>query len=209
MLLIEMIVGLILIQLSRVGFTTLLQFLNVPIILSDCLSFLFLGVILFFIFKPDRKSLGLELRAKKKVVKIIYTVATIFVILLLITTILFFSEGNVDNVLMTLKGVVIIPVFEELLFRGFLWNKLTENKIKEIHAYIIITVLFGLWHLGYWDIIYYNASMNFADIHMGEIMFYKVLFTMAFGIVCGFVRLKTKNTYSGILVHSFLNVFGR
>jgi membrane protease YdiL (CAAX protease family) len=44
---------------------------------------------------------------------------------------------------------------------------------------------------------------------MAEIMFYKVQVRIIFGVVTGFVRYKMKNTYSSIMVHSLMNIFGR
>lgn len=49
---------------------------------------------------------------------------------------------------------IVTPVSEELLFRGYIWNK--WNKLNGISkskwvTYLTVTILFPLWHLAYID----------------------------------------------------------
>ncbi|MCI6692143.1 MAG: CPBP family glutamic-type intramembrane protease [Clostridium sp.] len=41
-----------------------------------------------------------------------------------------------------------------------------------------------------------------------NIMFWKVITGISFGIVVGFFRYKNKNVYSSMIVHALLNTFG-
>ncbi|WP_368488841.1 CPBP family glutamic-type intramembrane protease [Clostridium sp. BJN0013] len=41
------------------------------------------------------------------------------------------------------------------------------------------------------------------------VMFMKVITGLCFGIIIGFIRYKLKNCYATILIHSFMNIFGR
>lgn len=207
--LLSIIAALILIQASRAGIFQLLHVFYEPAAIYSDFIFIIIGILLLILFRPSKQCLGLDFSKTAKAAKVLYLLATVLLILLFVTSLILFTDNNPENIVMTIKGVLLYPIFEELLFRGYIWDKLRKNIIKEYRVYIIITLLFGLWHLGYWDIIYYNASHKFSVVNMNWIMLNKVLVGIGYGVVTGIVRLKTKNTYSSILLHSFLNVFGR
>lgn len=69
---------------------------------------------------------------------------------------------------------------------------------KPTTVMVLNAVLFGVWHLGY----IISPLMN------GEWMaLSKLVIGFAFGMILGFVRMKTKNCYSTFLVHGLLNSF--
>ena len=80
---------------------------------------------------------------------------------------------------------------------------------NESTIYIINTLLFTIWHLGYIDSIWLKITLLAASTGVPFAMFMKVITGLCFGIVIGFVRYKLKNCYSTMLVHSFMNIFGR
>lgn len=96
------------------------------------------------------------------------------------------------------------PIFEEIIFRGYIWNKLNVVFKKESITYIVSTALFALWHIGYIDAISFRVETGLAIA-----MFWKVITGLCFGIILGAVRYKTKNSYSTILLHGVMNIFGR
>lgn len=100
---------------------------------------------------------------------------------------------------------MITPIFEELIFRGYVWNKLEEKLSKRFAVYVITTLLFAAWHIGYIDTIAFRVASD----RVLFIMLMKVVTGLCFGIVLGAVRYKTKNCYSSILLHSVMNIFGR
>jgi membrane protease YdiL (CAAX protease family) len=75
---------------------------------------------------------------------------------------------------------------------------------KEIETYIVTTILFALWHIGYISSIAFRVETGLANAMIG-----KVITGLCFGIILGMIRLKTKNSYSTILLHGALNIFGR
>lgn len=60
------------------------------------------------------------------------------------------------------------------------------------------------WHKGYIYSIAFRVGNGLANI-----MMWKVITGFCFGIVLGAVRIKTKNSYSTILLHGVMNIFGR
>lgn len=113
------------------------------------------------------------------------------------------SPGNfmkgLPAVLILVFNCIVKPVYEELVFRGIIWNSCEETMENELAVYLCNIALFALWQLGY-------AT---AYIAMGSwsIVFWKMIAGLGYGAVLGFVRMKEKNCYICMLVHSVLNLF--
>ena len=101
-------------------------------------------------------------------------------------------------------GSVVTPIYEELIFRGYVWNRLNTLFKREWKTYAVTTVLFGLWHIGALDTVSFRVATGLTNI-----MIWKVIIGLDYGIVLGALRLKTKNSYSTMLLHGVMNIFGR
>ncbi len=112
---------------------------------------------------------------------------------------LFFRWGLV------LHSTVVTPIYEELLFRGYVWSSLKASGWRDLPVCLITMLLFGVWHLGYFD----SVLLRVNDSSAAFIMFMKVLTGLRYGIITGLIRYKTKNTMAAILAHSAMNVLGR
>jgi len=53
---------------------------------------------------------------------------------------------------------IFCPIFEEIIFRGYIWNKLKNSKYDDISLIFITGALFGLFHLTYYYEIAYATS---------------------------------------------------
>jgi len=126
-----------------------------------------------------------------------YTIATGLVIASLILNPANFYNG-INNIWLVIYGSVVTPIYEELVFRGYIWNKINEE-CSENSTYLVTSVLYGIWHLFYM-IEYIIAGDFFAVLS-------KLVVGLACGFVLGYLKLKTKNTYSTVLLHAFLNLF--
>lgn len=107
--------------------------------------------------------------------------------------------GGYTAVLLLFYGSIVTPLYEELIFRGYLWNRLNSVLSKEVHTYIWSVVLFTVWHLGY----------MLPQLMRGDwkAVLMKLAAGVGYGTVLGFVRLKTKNCYSTMLLHGVINNF--
>lgn len=107
--------------------------------------------------------------------------------------------GGYTAVLLLFYGSIVTPLFEELIFRGYLWNRLNSVLSKEVYTYIWSVVLFTVWHLGY----------MLPQLMRGDwkAVLMKLAAGVGYGTVLGFVRLKTKNCYSTMLLHGVINNF--
>ena len=117
---------------------------------------------------------------------------------------LFFGRITVMSILTLFYGCIITPVFEELLFRGFVWRELSSAFSKQWQVYLICAALFALWHFGYADTIAARTNGN-----LGFILVNKALIGLVYGLIVGFARWKTGNCFSSMLLHAAMNVFGR
>lgn len=132
-----------------------------------------------------------------------YVAATLLTVVFFAITLFLINGFSLQNMLMLLYSGIVTPVFEELLFRGAIWNRLQGSDKSEWTSYLCVTILFGLWHIGYAIGIYmWQGGTLLRCILM------KVLWGTLYGLFLGIFRVKTRNCYLGILVHGVLNVFG-
>lgn len=90
---------------------------------------------------------------------------------------------NNTSFAVTLLGVgILIPVFEEILFRGIVFNELKRN-MRVLPALILQAVIFGAFH------------MNLTQ----------AIYTSILAIALGLVYIWTKSLWGPILIHIFLN----
>lgn len=155
-----------------------------------------------FVIITSAKGISLSVFPKK--FGPFYIIETLVLAGLLVSTPIITGDKTLQTIIMMIYGSVVTPIFEEIIFRGYIWNKLNTIFKKERTTYIAVTLLFSIWHLGYIDGIAFRAPDGLAVI-----MLWKMTIGFCFGIVLGAVRLKTKNCYSTILLHGIMNIFGR
>ena len=108
-----------------------------------------------------------------------------------------FTTGLV-SVMNIVYGSIFTPVYEELLFRGYIWNRFKDVTGSETGIYVWNIVLFAIWHIGYMvpNIISGNWFAVITKVAAGAV----------YGAILGFIRIKTRNCWSTILVHGVLNL---
>lgn len=197
------VVWLILLQLILFGIEqSIFIFVNRTDYIDHMASmFAMIIITIFFVLFVRSKSISLSIYPKNN--KRNYAIATIIVLLLLIVTPSNFT-GGFQAITLLIYSSIVTPIFEELIFRGYVWNKLNTMFAKEWKTYIVTTILFALWHIGYISAIAFRVETGLANV-----MMWKVIVGLFFGIILGAVRLKTKNSYSTILLHGAMNIFGR
>lgn len=167
--------------------------------MSSMIGMLILSII--FIIFSNKKNISLSIFPKD--FSRSYIFITILALVLFILTPSNYSD-SIEPILLLFFSSIVTPVFEELIFRGYIWNSINNLFKNEISTYLITTILFALWHIGYISSIAFRVHSNLLDA-----IFWKVITGLCFGIVLGLVRLKTKNTYSTIILHGIMNIFGR
>lgn len=127
-----------------------------------------------------------------------YIIASCVSAILLISTPSNFT-GGCQAIFLLIYGSIVTPVFEELIFRGYIWSRFNAVLSKEIFVFIWSVILFTVWHIGY--MIPQIVSGNITAVA------WKLAAGLGYGTVLGIVRLKTKNCYATMLLHGVLNIF--
>lgn len=126
---------------------------------------------------------------------------SIFIILFIINLLL--NKFSMNNIFKILYGTITLPIFEELLFRGYIWSRLLKMFKNEMYVYIITTLLFSIY-----SVFYIDSAILLKVFSFGLIIF-KIVIGLLFGLITGFVRYKTKNTFSSMIVSSIMNMVSK
>jgi uncharacterized protein len=97
--------------------------------------------------------------------------------------------SSVWPVLFWIAVVVFAPAFEEILFRGFLFEGFRQSRIGAFGAVIITAVVWAMLH-----------AMQYSMIN--------VVWILVLGIVMGIVRVQTKSLWNTIAMHMLVNLVG-
>ena len=118
-------------------------------------------------------------------------------VLMLLFTAVCFTKGP-RGVGLLLYGSLVTPLFEELLFRGHIYDLQQRVHRQTFHVMIVNALLFSVWHLGY--------IVN--PLFCGEWMaLCKLIVGLLYGLVLASIRSITKSTLCCVLVHGALNSF--
>lgn len=203
--------ALILIQLLRAGIMLSLWLMVAPgdnpvlFQMINGLSIIIIAIILLLYFKPSFKELGLNGDDIKTRTRILYALGIGLLIFLVFTPYTFSWEIYV--LLMGIIFGLIVPAFEEFMFRGYIWNKI-ENSSEMVNSgiltWITVTLLFSIWHLGYLDVFIIHP-LGHGNLNM--ILVSKMGIGIVLGSIVGYLRLKTGKTYASYIFHGLWNVF--
>lgn len=199
--------AIIALQLARMGFKKIIFLFFERNLITDVIStsVFMLIIIAFSLIVIKKKNYHLHFFPQKFSRK--YIIVSLLYLIFMVTTPLITQQLSLYEITSFIYGSVITVVYEEIIFRGFIY-KAVSNLKNEKNAYFISTLMFGIWHLGYIDTIIWRTGLFFQESNIAKIMFYKVITGLVFGIILGFFRYKNKNVYSSMLAHSFLNAFG-
>jgi membrane protease YdiL (CAAX protease family) len=192
---------------SQPGLTSPAEFLNILLArlglltaLATCISAVIcLGLIILFIRARKGASiaeyLGLKRISGKKILVILAIMLGFMILSGALGALLgkpphkWYLDMYNTSVWPAFLGIAIVifaPVFEETLFRGFLFEGFRQSRIGAIGAIGLTALGWALLHIQY----------GFYD--MGTIF--------ALGIVLGIVRVKTDSLWSPLIMHAFNNL---
>lgn len=201
------ILFLTLLQVGRIVFKNLVFDIFDRNLLSDVIVSMVYMIIVICISSIILRKKNINLNFFPKKFNMKYKLFTIFVLLFFIVTPIITKNYELYNILSLVYNAIITVIFEELIFRGLIFKEISSMK-NDLIAYIVSTILFGIWHLGYIDTIIWRTSLFSPDANIANIMFWKVITGIIIGAILGFFRYKNKNVYSSMLVHTFINTFG-
>jgi len=177
-------------------------------VIIDMIAFCLVGEGLLLLFRPSAEQLSLAWDTVPRWERIAYLAGGGLIILLVGTSYFLGPDVLVTNI----GTVIILPMFEEFLFRGWGWKQLEQvdlGKYSQVIHWLVISLLFGIWHFGYMDV--YLLKMAPANPGMDWGMFFvmKFITTFVIGLIVGIPRWKTGRLYGSFLLHALINLFGR
>lgn len=193
------------ILLSQLNFT--LENVNIANIISMMLVGISLSMFLRGndLFNPaGQRLINLNNRYTNKNIRIILGIAT------LISSILnIYLDGGFikSNLIIITLFVIVQPIFEEVIFREYLWNYIGCFLKDEKKILVVISILSAIFQIGYWDIVSQNLSVVGSSFYTVDIILSRVLFNFILAIILGIVKIKYKDTYICVFVHSLANIF--
>ena len=98
------------------------------------------------------------------------------------------------NPLFTYMGILFAPIYEEIIFRGIIFQKLLKGN-SVFKAIILSSIIFGLWHI---------KNIFFQD--MSHLISQVLYTTFIFGPLMCLIAYKTKTIWIGSIIH-YLNNF--
>ena len=196
-------------QLIRALLYGLIGITGLPAVgdITNAASVVLPGIIIWIIFKPDMTMVGLDGFPVSRVKYVCFGFGLVLFILAGVNLML-----EPSQLLPTIISCVVFPLFEEPIFRGWIWNRVSTSlpgRFNGVLTLLISTILFALWHLGYWDVVALHVRPGTTFAGLTYIMLMKMMVASIIGLLAGMLRWKTGNIYASILIHAFWNLFGR
>ena len=211
----DAIILLVIVQIARVIikyiFLSQLNFTLENINIVNIISIMLVGISTSLILRGSdlfnsagQKLIKLNNRYNNKNKRLILGVITIGAIC--ITP--YFSGGYLSsNLIILILSLIAQPIFEEVIFREYVWNYISSFQKDEKKVLIIVSILSALFKIGYWDIISQNLSVVGSSFFTIDIIVSKVCIGLIIAFMIGIVKIKYKDTYLCIFVHSLINIF--
>ena len=170
----------------------------------DMAAFTIVGAAALITFRPSAASLGLRLEGASRLERVASLGGIIFLLGMVISSYLIAPSLLLVNV----STVIFLPLFEELLFRGFGWGQLERAGMPPWLNWLTVSLLFAVWHFGYLDIYLLKMAPMWPNLDWGEFFLMKFLTTFLIGLVVGLPRWRTGRMYGSLALHMLINLFG-
>jgi membrane protease YdiL (CAAX protease family) len=174
----------------------------------DMVAFGLIGLSLLLYVRPSGAQLGLDWSGAPRWEIAIYIGLGILTLGLVLGTYFLTSDVFIANI----SSAIVIPIFEELLFRGWGWGylrKAASFRASGFANWLVISALFAFWHVGYLDIYILKVAPANPDMDWGFFFLMKLLTTLIIGLVVGLPRWRSGRVYGSLILHSLINIFGR
>ena len=174
----------------------------------DVIAFGLIGISLVLWFRPSREELALDWKAAPRWELAAYIGMGLLTFGLVLSTYFLQPDLFPGNI----TAAIIIPIFEEFLFRGWGWahvEKSVSFRASGFVHWLVVSLLFGLWHFGYMDIYLLKVAPANPNMDWGIFFLMKFLTTFVIGLIVGLPRWRTGHVYGSLILHSLINVFGR
>ena len=174
----------------------------------DIIAFGLIGISLLLWFRPTRKQLALNWRTAPRWELAVYIALGILTLGFMISTSFLQRDLFVEHI----SSAIVIPLFEEFLFRGWGWHQLRRTvPIRGLGFlnWLVISFVFALWHFGYMDMYLLKVAPADPTMEWGFFLLMKSLTMFVIGLIVGLPRWRTGRVYGSLILHSLINMFAR
>ncbi len=167
------------------------------------------GVLLLLVLQPRAGQLGLDWQRASRLERRLTAVGGAFLLVMAAINVWL----DLAQLAPVLHGCLVTPLFEELIFRGWGWGRIDAAMPARWRGWgtlIVVTLLFGLWHLGYTDVISLRMAAhpeNSAPLSL--VMEMKVGIGLAVGLLVGLVRRPSRSVSGALVLHALWNLFAK
>lgn len=211
----DAIILLVIVQIARVIikyiFLSQLNFTLENVNIANIISIMLVGISLSLILRANdlfnpagQRLIKLNNKYNNKKLRLILGSITLGSICV---TPYFKNEYLSSNLIIFTLSLIAQPIFEEVIFRDYIWNYIRSFQKDEKKVLIIVSLLSALFKIGYWDMVSQNLSVVGSSFFTIDIIISKVLFGLIIAFVLGIVKIKYKDIYLCIFVHSLINIF--
>ncbi|HEY4651286.1 MAG TPA: CPBP family intramembrane glutamic endopeptidase [Pontibacter sp.] len=122
-------------------------------------------------------------------------------------------QGFSVSVFLQAFALALLPAFlknilEEFAWRGYLTPKLATLNLSDYSLYLIVGLIWGLWHVPYY--LYFldaTAMRSFATINSGLFIPLAIVAMLAWSIMFAEFRFLTGSVWPAVLLHMMLDAF--
>ena len=204
---------LVVLQIARIiiknVLLSVLSFTAINLNIANIISIMIVGISVFLflrgssLFNPAgyRLTQMANKYENKKIRIILFSIMLVGLAL----TILLKTDYVFTEILMMCLATIAIPVYEELLFRQYLWNYVNGFVENQKTTWIVISIISVLFILGYWDIISQNLQVISSDKFAIDVVTSKMGLGILIAVATGFMKYKYKDIYLCISVHIIIS----
>ena len=204
---------LIVLQIARIiiknVLLSVLSFTAINLNIANIISIMIVGISVFLflrgssLFNPAgyRLTQMANKYENKKIRIILFSIMLVGLAL----TILLKTDYVFTEILMMCLATIAIPVYEELLFRKYLWNYVNSFVENQKTTWVVITIMSVLFILGYWDIVNQNLQIVGSDKFAVDVIFTNMKLGVLMSAITGFMKYKYKDIYLCIFLHIIIS----
>jgi len=115
------------------------------------------------------------------------------------------DEQTINSILLficlAIPGAFIKNIFEEFIWRGYLFSSLNAEDVPRLQNHILIGIIWGLWHLPYLD----AFSSIYHDLNWYIYVPLFLIGVVLTSIIYGEVRLRSGTVWTAVIMHTMAN----
>ena len=204
---------LVVLQIARIIIKNILlsvlNFTDINLNIANIISIMIVGISVFMflrgssLFNPAGNRLT-EMANKydNKKIRIILFIITL---ISLILNVVFKTEYIFYELIVMCLATIVVPLYEELLFRKYLWNYVNSFVENQKITWVVITIMSVLFILGYWDIVNQNLQIVGSDKFAVDVIFTNMKWGVLMSAITGFMKYKYKDIYLCIFLHIIIS----